>query len=214
MAQMDQLYKTSFSEWVRSEDNINYVCTMKGNMIREALLDDREACIYGLRWMSANYSVPSFAEMMLKLFYSMGMASSRFVSILHDLTVDWQHEKIIDLLSVILVGEKPVSVSNFVKHWIYYSGWKRDDMAELLLSLKEAMRWNQSYCKELLTELVFLLIRNGVAQRSLMMVIEDELKEQDDLSIRGKSLAFTLAKKHSIDTFVLIFELIYQESCT
>ncbi|KAI8810935.1 hypothetical protein BJ742DRAFT_799265 [Cladochytrium replicatum] len=113
MREMDKMHGTSFYKWIRSEENIGYICAFKRTMFEDflnlpqelteglspfAIVHAREDCQCGptsgpslvgraLRWMSSEWSIPSIAELLLKLFYHLRVESRIFARLVAELAV-------------------------------------------------------------------------------------------------------------------------------
>ena len=195
MKEMDKLYKTSFSEWIQNEDNIAYFCSIKGPLVNEYLKQDADRAMLALKWMSENWSIASIAELTLKLFYHHGVASDIFVKRLYTLVSDWEKAKIMELLAILLIGERPPIMAGFLKHWDVISGWDRTELTVLALGLAKGLRWSTEFCQSVLVDLTMLLQVDSTSQRSLLLVIGDEMEKPGE----------------ELESFGLLFELMIQE---
>lgn len=132
MKEMDSLYNTTFSNWIRSESNLQYICTFKSQMLLKNLEENQERALYAFEWMVEEWSVESVAEFILKLFYKDRIWSFKFAEIVYGTCKGWSIEKIQELLPVLLVGEKVDVCANFFGNILKASGWGREKMVELI----------------------------------------------------------------------------------
>jgi hypothetical protein len=155
MDRMDKLFKTSFSKWIRSENNLAYVCSFKGAMILNYINEDPQSAMFALEWMIHDWSVESVAELVLKLFYSHRVNSLIFSTRLFALVHSWPLEKLAELFPIILIGESVLVTSSFFAAWLQVSGWNVDKMADIVIPIIASFKWNPAQMSEFLMEVIY-----------------------------------------------------------
>jgi hypothetical protein len=132
MKEMDSLYKTTFSNWIRSESNLQYICTFKSQMLLKNIEENQERALYAFEWMVEDWSTESVAEFILKLFYKDRIWSLKFAEIVYGICKGWSIERTQELLPVLLVGEKVDVCAKFFGNFLKASCWGREKMIELI----------------------------------------------------------------------------------
>ncbi|KAJ3323914.1 hypothetical protein HDV06_000890 [Boothiomyces sp. JEL0866] len=205
MAQMDKQNKTSFTKWIKSENNINYICTFKGELIKEFIENDFESSIHALEWMTSGWSLESISELILKLFYTKRISSPLFCKIVWGLVHTWDVERITDLLPVILVGESLAINAAFVGNWINISTMNSEMIAEIVVGLACGFRWDIDQLEEFLLSLCAFICPDSVLQRSLCLVVHEELEYSYKAAIADPS-------KKILYTFEMLVQILIEES--
>ncbi|KAJ3261525.1 hypothetical protein HK103_005363 [Boothiomyces macroporosus] len=205
MAQMDKQNKTSFTKWVKSENNLNYICTFKAELIKDFIEKDFESSIHALEWMTDGWSLESVSELILKLFYTKRISSAIFCRIVWGLAHSWELEKINDLLPVILVGESLSIIAAFVGNWVNISTMGSDNIAELVVGLACAFRWDIDQLEEFLLSLCAFICSDSVLQRSLCLIVHEELEYAYKAAIADPS-------KKILYTFEMLVQILIEES--
>ncbi|KAI8617556.1 hypothetical protein BC830DRAFT_1166922 [Chytriomyces sp. MP71] len=180
MKEMDRIHETTFKAWIQSEANIGYVCTYKRALFDRYMKEDRQTLALVLRWMSLDWSMASFAEMMLKLFYKHKVESRKFTHLLAAVAADWSPEKKAEAANVLLIGETATSTAKFVKH--YLEGFKdekmdaiqvkiatKEEILALVTTVATLLRWNDVFMMDFITEYASLLFTDPV-QRAVTIV--------------------------------------------
>jgi hypothetical protein len=200
MKAMDDLYKTSFSSWIKSELNMEYICTFKKKLFREYLELDQKSAMYALEWMVEDWSTESVAEFILKMFYSDRISSVKFAERVYGIIHSWQIERIQELLPILLVGEQVEVCASFMANWLLITRWNSAKLAELIYPIAVGFQWDNGQMYEFLMEYVVNTVKESSSQRSLILVVYEEfdhLKNTD---------------RRAFDIFELIFHLITDES--
>ncbi|KAJ3367505.1 hypothetical protein HDU91_001365 [Kappamyces sp. JEL0680] len=205
MKEMDRQNKTSFSSWIRSESNISYLCTFKGPMILEYIDQDPASAMFALEWIIDGWSVESVAELVLKLFYAYRISSDVFSQRLFALVHAWPNEKLAELLPIILIGESVVVVSNFFASWLRASGWDVDRMADVVVPIVASFHWNPAQMSEFLMEMVLQVVEDPIVQKSMFMVVHDEIDVALNKMLKASKQLDVL------DTFELLLQIIIEE---
>jgi hypothetical protein len=131
--------------------------------------------MHALEWLIDGWSVESVAELALKLFYSHGIPSIKFSERLHALTHNWNVKETTSLLTILLVGESVSLVSKFFVSWFLVSRWDVERMSELVMPIVEGLQWESEKMCEFLAETVLLIVNDSIVQRSMLMVVSDEM---------------------------------------
>ncbi|KAJ3111664.1 hypothetical protein HDU96_005478 [Phlyctochytrium bullatum] len=135
MRQMDSTYGTQFTSWIRSEANVSYICTFKRHLFMQFMQEEPARVATVLRWLTKDWSLPTIAELILKLvrflssqdstrscklnvpqnnqFYGMRIDSGIFADMVHAITIDWPRERQLDLINIVLIGENPGMSARF-----------------------------------------------------------------------------------------------------
>jgi hypothetical protein len=200
MSRMDSLNKTSFKKWIKDEDNVNYLCITKREMILGYIDENLESAMYALEWMIEGWSVESTAELILKLFYSAGLKSNTFCSHVHRLAKDWEVEKIQQLLSILLVGESCSVIAHFFANWIFQSNWNSEDMALLVVPLADTFKWTMEQYGVFLISLSSHLIVDATLKETMFIMIQVEL---ETAVVQGRNL---------LNYFELLLQVVIEES--
>lgn len=225
MLEMDRVYKTTFARWIQDEDNIAYFCRVKGPLINQFLKTDPDRAINALAWMSKEWSTASTSELILKLFYHIGISSQTFVDHVYNMTKAWDNERVTSVFGVILVGESASTVAQFINLWMITSEWPRDMLALLVTSLARSLRWNVGYSRDFLIEFAQSWSSEEKSQMTLCQVVSEQL----DLSgpskmlvdpmldpgtrgvLRLQTLLNPTDETEVLEKFLLLFEMILQE---
>lgn len=199
MAEMDRINKTTFADWIRSESNISYLCSFKGPMILEYIEQDPESAMYALEWIIEGWAIDSVAELVLKLFYSLRIQSQQFSQRLYRLVHSWKNEKIVELLPILLIGEGVTTCSTFFCSWYQCSGYSSEKMADLVVPIAYGFKWSAEQLSEFLMETTLQICQDTVMQRSLIVVIHDEMEVAQNKILLNQ-----------LDDAVGVFEMLYQ----
>lgn len=117
MKKMDDMYKGSFSEWLRDDSNIGWVVVNKKDLFEEYSKVDVNLVANAVCWLCELWSTEKTVEFLLKMFYSWGFEDSRLASIVGKYTaVHPRTERTI--VSSLLVGERPHLVGAFLKNYL------------------------------------------------------------------------------------------------
>ena len=217
MSEMDRLNKTSFSKWIRSEKNLSYLCSYKGDLIHQYLSEDGESAMHALCWITEDWTVESVAELVLKLFYAERMDSPLFAKRLWGLCKDWSTERLVELLPILLIGESVSTCSQFFAN--FYNVSSGDDgntdeaevsssterLADLVLPIAHGFKWNADQLESFLLETVVALVSDSPTQRSMVIVIHDEIDTTLNkilLGVKGVDI---------LNTFEILYHIILEE---
>jgi hypothetical protein len=204
MEEMDRIHHTSFSSWIRSESNLQYLYTLKGKMILAYIDKDPKSAMLALEWMTAEWSVDSVAELVLKLFYADRISSLKFSERLYALVRSWKLEKFNMLLLILLVGETTSTCAQFFANFATVSLFDSHLMSEIVLPVAGGFMWEEGDLSEFLVEFVSATISNPMVQRSLMLVVHDEFERI--------ILDPTKTRKDILNIFELLLCIIIDES--
>ncbi|KAI8897957.1 hypothetical protein BC833DRAFT_591707 [Globomyces pollinis-pini] len=205
MESMDKLNDTSFSTWIRSESNVAYICSIKGELILSYIDKDPESALYALQWMTQDWSLESVAELVLKLFYSTKMNSKLFSNRLYGIVSNWPREKVYDLLPILLIGETPEVCAAFFSEWLKLTNWTSDTMADCIIPLVVGYQWNTEDLSNFLLNFTLATCVDEIVQKSLMLVIHDEMQNIEMDMVKSSS------RKHVCDTFEMLLQIIVEE---
>ncbi|KAJ3102307.1 hypothetical protein HDU97_000664 [Phlyctochytrium planicorne] len=113
MSEMDEKFGTHFVDWIRSENNVGYICTFKKPIFHEYLATNPSGVATAIRWLSGEWGVATVAELLLKLFYVTRLDSALFANIVQAVSVDWPKARQLDLFNILLIGETPSTMACF-----------------------------------------------------------------------------------------------------
>jgi hypothetical protein len=162
--------------------------------------------IIALKWMTRGWSLNSISELILKLFYSYGIDSDAFVQAIHLFVAGWEKEKVVELLSVLLIGERAQGIARFIGKWMLESNWTRDTLAFLVTCLAKGLRWNMDYSRDFLLELLSEIGLDRISRDNLMRIVTSEF-----VASRIEPLGLRNLREQHLDSFILLFELIVHE---
>ncbi|KAJ3220033.1 hypothetical protein HDU67_007766 [Dinochytrium kinnereticum] len=187
MSTMDKTYTTRFSEWVRSENNVSYICTFKKELFNEFLKEDVIIVCNAIRWLTADWGVASVAELLLKLFYPYRIESRIFANIVQAISVDWSRTRQLDLFNILLIGENASTMAQFFFHitegislgeqYPDYPKipWMLHDKIDFLQSCSNTLRWTSSFSEEFLINITNLAVSNEKSRIRINADIRDIL---------------------------------------
>lgn len=98
MSEMDGIYKTNFSDWIRDESNLSYICTIKRPVFMKEFRSNPKLGMHAIRWITDNWSLTSVVEFVLKMFPFMTIDSSEFADLVSDLTNEWPIDRIYGMI--------------------------------------------------------------------------------------------------------------------
>jgi len=130
LSEMDRLNGTSFKDWIKMEENINYISTFKRGIFETSWENNPTSMLVAVQWLTSSWSPASTVEFLLKMFYHWKLESPQFGVLMNGLvrglhvkgqveTVigkEWEESKMHDLLHVLLIGESASSTAKFLKH--------------------------------------------------------------------------------------------------
>jgi len=173
---MDKRFKTSFYRWIRSEENIAYMCTTHASLFEEYWKTDPTLVIRALKWLTQDWSIPGTAELVIKLFYHWKIDSSKFIFLIAATFDHWPLKRLISLLNVLLIGDPPKVVARFLFQFyqlkkskemrfestvhVQQEPWTQSTYYEFMKALSTQARWTvrfydlfmseyeQLYCSE------------------------------------------------------------------
>jgi hypothetical protein len=179
MSKMDNLNHTSFKKWVKDENNVTYLCTVKRKMILEYLEIDPISSMYALQWVIQDWSLETQAEFILKLFYDLGIKNTQFCNRVHSLVHEWSAERQRDLFSILLVGESPLVMSSFFSNWALLSKSTlcTSGFCDLVVPLVELFRWNVEQIGLFLVGITTGILKNAIIQEAMCRTIHSELEQ-------------------------------------
>ncbi|KAI8927633.1 hypothetical protein BC831DRAFT_394553, partial [Entophlyctis helioformis] len=192
MRTMDKTHGTSFTAWIKSEQNIPYICAFKKDVIVDNLVCRPQQAIHALQWMTADWSTTSVAELVLKLFYDRHIDSPDFARIIAGIRDDWSLEKTADLVNVLLIGESAVSAAAFLVHLTDQSGicshettvdiavhrWANDDRISLVRSVARSLRWKDAFLQTFLLEYATFSLADLDRRHALSRVVYQEFENR------------------------------------
>jgi hypothetical protein len=120
MLKMDEIHQTSFSPWICDPKNLDYLCAIKGELFMTFYLKDSRQALTALKWLSKSWITINVAALLLKLFRHHDFASATFVEAVYFITNEWHVDKIVDLTSIILIGESEESVARYIDIWLRF----------------------------------------------------------------------------------------------
>jgi hypothetical protein len=172
-----------------------------------------------MKWMSRQWSAPSVAEVVLKLFYKQGISSPKFVQALYFLVQDWPTDRQIDVISVLIIGEKEECIAQFISGWMNCGSLDRAGLVKLIegtciliSGLAKCLRWSSEFSKMFLFELVDSVVADSVVQRTLSMMVLEEMESKEAIEDKPRSIGeLSDASDDRLSTFLLLFELIVHE---
>ena len=159
MTTMDKNNGTSFKHWIQSMENISYICTFKRDFFENYFQSSPQTVIVVIQWLSLNWTVPSIAEFVLKMFYHWKLESPQFGALLNGLVEDWTRKRTFDLLHVLLIGESPKSIATFIRNFTtsykfrvdsHTRNWSRYEIVDLFTHLSIRMQWDNEMITSIL----------------------------------------------------------------
>lgn len=99
MNEMDDVFKTNYSEWIRDESNLSYISTIKRPIFMKEFRANPKLGMEAIRWITKGWSLTSIMEFMLKMFPFMTIDNPEFADLVSDLTFDWPLDKIFGIVS-------------------------------------------------------------------------------------------------------------------
>jgi hypothetical protein len=167
---MDKKYGTTFYSWIKSEENIGYLCTFKRQMFDQYFESRPESLIYAIQWLTSEWSIPSIAELLLKLFYHYRLESEKFCFVLKGLTKEWKITRIVELINVLLIGENASSTAEFVVKFTVE--WNNQLVVELINYLSASLKWNQTFFKNFLINYISLRCSSKDMESDLIELVK------------------------------------------
>ena len=204
MNEMDRINKTTFSQWIRSEKNLLYLCSYKGDLIQEYLDQDAQSAMHALEWIIEEWSVESVAELTLKLFYAQRINSENFAKRLYGLVHSWSAEKLVELLPILLIGESAEVCCDFFANFYLVSGYSTVKMIELVLPIAHGFKWNAEQLKSFLLQTIIHVVSDSATHRSMIMVVHDEI----DVTLNKILLG---VNAEILTTFEILYHVILEE---
>jgi hypothetical protein len=120
-------------------------------------------------------------------------------------------EDIVDLISVLIIGEKVEIIAAFIAGWVLECDWERHRLVALIETLAKRLRWTSDFCQLMLLDLVQMLVVDSVAQRSLLLMISNEMDAAVAKQIQENEAVSWRTSNFVMETFVLLFEFIVHE---
>jgi hypothetical protein len=191
LSMMDTLYGTKFTEWIRDEENLNFIATIKKYVFEEALgastdvpaANNIKQVVHVLRWMTPEWSVPSISEIILKLFYHYRLNSRTFADIVAGISAEWREEAVCELVASLLIGESSQTASQFMYNFSTSSmgpgGVHRAAAGVSLLCAEIAtcLRWSETFQRYFLFSMADLFLATESAQKEeLIAYMRDRLQ--------------------------------------
>lgn len=134
---------------------------MKGPLFKLYYALNHTQALTVLKWISDGWPALSVASFLMKLFRDLPFYSHAFVEALCFVISDYAPEHIVNIISVIVVGEKHDVVAKFFNHWIQFSNWDRPQLVLLLEHISVKLRWPQYYKRSFLTFLIVESVKDS-----------------------------------------------------
>ena len=175
MQEMDRMYSTSFTEWIRSEANLHYICLYKGNMIREYVETDIQSSLVSLAWLVQDWDIANVAQLILALFHKYRICSPKFAAIVHGITESWNMDDVMYLVPILLVNEPKAEIAAFIRNFKVASGCTTLELTELTSFTMHQYRWDLDEMTDFLIAFNICCNRNEFIRESLNYLIREEL---------------------------------------
>jgi hypothetical protein len=182
MTEMDDMFRTNFSEWLRDESNLSYICTIKRPVFMKEFRANPKQGMEAIRWITSGWSLTSIMEFVLKMFPFMTIDNPEFAQLVSDLVTGWPLDKIfgtfveliIELIKLLLIGESASTCASFV---YCFNKISRSDQTDLLVYLSNSLSWDSAFLRLFLLDFSMMVNANGIEHRALVVLIHQSMDE-------------------------------------
>lgn len=157
---MDLKYNTSFYEWIRNADNVDFIA----HHLKRIVMDHpTEKVSLGLRWLISDWSVSAIASLLIKIYYEHGLNDQRFTSVVSDLCNGTPWIQVIDLLATLIIGEDPSMTAKFI--YAVTDTWQPATIVDLMLAVSGRSRWKNEFMESFIAHYASLNTRMPLHER-------------------------------------------------
>jgi hypothetical protein len=184
MNEMDDIYRTNYSEWFRDESNLSYICTIKRPIFMKEFRANPKQGMEAIKWITSGWSLASIMEFVLKMFPFMTIDNPEFAELVSDLVTGWALDKIfgtfvelnIEFIKLLLIGESSSTCASFI---FCFNKISRSDQTDLLVYLSNSLSWDSAFLRLFLLDFSMMVHANGVEHRALVVLIHQSMDEID-----------------------------------
>ena len=187
MTEMDQKYKTTFKAWIKNQGNVSFICSQKRYLFTSEFNRCKETGYIVMNWIFEDWSTASISEFLYKMFPNNETSSPIFAQMIRHLTLDWDYDRMLELISLILVGESAYTVSRFLYSFSSEITMTTSEISRMLKTLSMMHRWTRDYQQSLLLHYIETQSHSPVDYRQKILMIYDLFEEKEGM--KGKLLS-------------------------
>lgn len=183
---MDKQHKTSFYEWIRNENNSDYIAIHLKRVIGDYSMVQQ---VRALNWLffhgtpAQQWEFRSVATLLIKLFYEKGLDQPEFGQLIGELLVGKEWKFIEGLVVALIIGEDEKIVSKFLYH--VTRTWDPETATDLVMAVAARSHWKSEYLQNV------IVYFSGTSASDDIKALEGESAKARMLAIQKKFMTRT-----------------------
>lgn len=207
---MDMKYNTTFYEWIKNPENIDYTAHHMKRIVKDY---NTQIIGRGFRWLFKDWYISSIASLLIKIYYEQGLENESFTQVVNELCRERSWAKVVDLLATLIIGEDACITATFLNQ--VTQEWNVTVVIDLIQAISARSRWQNNFMEEFIVH--FASTRNSMAEFEQKRLVKQIRKKFEDrryaMDIIPSSVKHISIASHRVFSKQILESMLLNQNC-